>query len=414
MKKLSKMSIIQIDVTNACLLRCSNCTRFCGHHKNTFFMDYEFYKKAVDSMEGFKGMVGVMGGEPTLHPDFEQMVRYISEKRNSPNYTHSLKPIKDFNEHYKEHLIPVKGEFVNKGRAGLWSAMNRQYLNHFEIINDSFDCQVLNDHDNSCLHQAMLVSRKELGIPDDEWEKKRDACWIQNNWSGTITPKGAFFCEIAGALDMLFDGPGGWEVEPDWWKRDVEDYKDQLHWCELCGGCLNVPKRLSHDGRDDITPEMLKKLKSIDSPKVKQGKYSILTPEEYNKDDYSPFVDSNDYMSENNSERIGHKTGLYRKIFTIYSLDADLSEYLNDEDRDWAIFTDNQALGEELANELQSWVLNPGCFHQYKNTILFNRRAFSVRDNINKVENLTLENIKNLYPKEKIIDITDTISLEEQ
>jgi hypothetical protein len=31
-------------------------------------MDFETFKKAVDSLEGFDGMVGVMGGEPTLHP----------------------------------------------------------------------------------------------------------------------------------------------------------------------------------------------------------------------------------------------------------------------------------------------------------------------------------------------------------
>lgn len=411
MKKLAKMSVIQIDVTNACRLRCSNCTRFCGHHQKSFFIDYDFFTKAVDSLEGFRGMVGIMGGEPTLHPDFEKIVRYICGKRNSPNYTHSLKPIRDFNEHYKKHLIPVKGEFFDKGRAGLWSAMNRHYLRHFEIINDSFDCQVLNDHDNHCLHQAMLVSRKELGIPDDEWENKRDNCWIQNTWSATITPKGAFFCEIAGALDMLFDGPGGWKVEPGWWKRDVADYKDQLHWCELCGGCLNVPKRLSHDGRDDITPKMLKKLQKLESPKIKQGKYHLLDPENYKKDDYTPFVDSNDYMEENKSERIGEKSGLYEKNFTIYPLKSGISDYLHDKKLDWAIFTDDPAQGEKLGQELQNWVLNPGCLHRHEKSVIFNRCALSIRDEIDKKASMTLDDLIALYPNEKIIDITETIKL---
>ncbi len=414
MKELSKMSIIQIDVTNACPLRCSNCTRFCGHHKNPFLMNYDFFKKAVDSMKGFRGMVGVMGGEPTLHPDFEKMARYICGKRNSPNYTHSLNPIHDINEHMKEHLMPIKGEFFKKGRAGLWSAMNRHYLKHFEIINDSFDCQILNDHDNTCLHQALLVSRKELGIPDDEWEKKREACWIQNTWSATITPKGAFFCEIAGALDILFDGSGGWKVELGWWERDVPDYEDQLHWCELCGGCLNVPKRLSHDGRDDITPNMLEKLKKVDSPKVKHGKYVLLDPKDYNKGEYTPFVDSNDYMKESNSERIGEKSGLYKKTFTIFSLKTELSRYLSSEKYDWAIFTDTPVLGEKIAEELQNWVLNPGCFHRYNDTAIFHRLALSVRDRIDDAKYMKLEEFVCLYPKQKIIEITDTIQLDEQ
>lgn len=414
MKKLSKMSIIQIDVTNACTLRCSNCTRFCGHYKKSSFMEYDFFKKAVDSMAGFRGMVGVMGGEPTLHPEFEKMVRYICEKRNSPNYTHSLKPIKDMNEHFKKHLMPIKGEFFQKGRAGLWSALNKSYLKYFEIINDSFDCQIINDHENSCLHQALLVSRKELGIPDDEWEEKRDACWIQNTWSGTITHKGAFFCEVAGMLDMLFDGPGGWPVEPGWWQRDVSDYTDQLHWCELCGGCLNVPKRLSHDGRDDITPNILEKLKEAGSPKVKQGKYVVLNPEDYNKEEYTPFVNSNDYMEENHSERIGGKAGLYEKDFIIYSLDSELSNYFFNENSDWAIFTDSSSQGQEIAQELQNWVLNPGCVHRYKETIIFSKLALSIRDRIDEVKTMKLEELVQLYPKQKVIDITDIIKLEKQ
>ena len=39
MRPLGDMNIIQIEVTNACYLKCANCTRHVGHHKKTFFMD---------------------------------------------------------------------------------------------------------------------------------------------------------------------------------------------------------------------------------------------------------------------------------------------------------------------------------------------------------------------------------------
>ena len=64
-----------------------------------------------------------------------------------------------------------------------------------------------------------MATRKELGIPDEKWIKLRDKCWIQNLWSASITPKGAFFCEVAAAMDMTLNGPGGWPIEPGWWKR---------------------------------------------------------------------------------------------------------------------------------------------------------------------------------------------------
>lgn len=51
------MQIVLIDITNACTKRCSNCTRFCGNHKKPFFMDFETFIRAVDSMEGFPGHV---------------------------------------------------------------------------------------------------------------------------------------------------------------------------------------------------------------------------------------------------------------------------------------------------------------------------------------------------------------------
>lgn len=50
---LSEMQIIQIDVTNACMNRCSNCTRFTGHHRKPFFMDLECFRRAVDSLVDF-------------------------------------------------------------------------------------------------------------------------------------------------------------------------------------------------------------------------------------------------------------------------------------------------------------------------------------------------------------------------
>ena len=105
--------------------------------------------------------------------------------------------------------------------------------------------QFLNDHINASFHQPGLFSRKDLGLSDEEWYKLRDNCWIQNEWSATITPKGAFFCEIAGALDYLFDGPGGWRIEEDWWKRKPEDFADQLHWCEICGFALHTFMRIA-------------------------------------------------------------------------------------------------------------------------------------------------------------------------
>ena len=80
MRPLSEMTIIQIEVTNACWLKCANCTRHVGHHKDPFFMDLNYLEKAIDSLEGFEGNIGIMGGEPTLHPKFNEICEIVQKK----------------------------------------------------------------------------------------------------------------------------------------------------------------------------------------------------------------------------------------------------------------------------------------------------------------------------------------------
>ena len=100
MKSPAQMKIIQIDITNACPKRCSNCTRFCGHHQKPFFMDFETFKKAVDSMKGFGGIVGIMGGEPTIHPEFENFLEYYRANVGYDDFSSACyKPVGDFASH---------------------------------------------------------------------------------------------------------------------------------------------------------------------------------------------------------------------------------------------------------------------------------------------------------------------------
>ena len=66
MRPLAEMQTIQIELTSACVLRCSNCTRMCGTHKVPFFMEEEDFKRAIDSLVEYAqqphAIVGFMGG----------------------------------------------------------------------------------------------------------------------------------------------------------------------------------------------------------------------------------------------------------------------------------------------------------------------------------------------------------------
>lgn len=208
-------------------------------------MSFEQFKEAVDSMVDFSKMTGIMGGEPLLHPEFEKFCYYASEK------------------------IPKK-------QLGLWSTFPRGYEHYREIICKTFGNVFLNDQSRpDIFHCPILVAAEEV-IPD-----KKDMflaiehCWLQENWSASINPKGAFFCEIAAAMSILFDGSPGWKVEPGWWKRTVKDYKEQIEeFCPKCGAALSLRRRASIDGRDDISPKNLERLKGK-SLKIAEGKYVL-------------------------------------------------------------------------------------------------------------------------------------------
>jgi len=306
MKSPADMKVIQLDITNACSKRCSNCTRFCGHHTKPFFMDFETFKAAVDSMKGFRGIVGIMGGEPTLHPQFGKFVRYYRENIGHDDYSTTLtRPASDF----VRHILADAWHVDYSNQRGLWTSVTPKYYEHFELIQDTFGYQLVNDHSNPSMHESMMATRKELGIPDEQWFKMRDACWVQNLWSASITPKGAFFCEVAAAMDATLGGPGGWPIEPGWWKRKPKDFADQLHWCELCSACLPMPKRDANEETDDVSPFWYQKLKEIDSPKLKRGLVNVLNVESYDPNENDVIAERTPYM-QNQENRLGKARGV--------------------------------------------------------------------------------------------------------
>jgi hypothetical protein len=301
MKSPADMKIIQIEITNACPKRCSNCTRFCGHHVEPFYMDFETFKRAVDSMKGFDGIVGIMGGEPTIHPEFEKFVRYFRENFGYDDFsTACYEPTSDF----VNHILANDYHIDYSNQRGLWTSVNNKYYEHFELIQDTFGYQLVNDHSNASMHTTLMATRKELGIPDDEWIKMRDNCWVQNLWSASITPKGAFFCEVAASLDILFDGPGGWPIEPGWWKRKPAEFKEQLKWCEMCSAALPMPKRDARQEVDDMSPVWKEKLVQIESPKLKKGLANEFDPKAYKPEEHTIIAECTPYM-EDQEQRIG-------------------------------------------------------------------------------------------------------------
>ena len=277
MKCLIGNDTIQIEITNVCKHNCANCTRFVHHVKQPYFMDLDYFKKAVDSMVGFPKMTGIMGGEPLLHPRFEEMCDYLHSK------------------------IPPR-------QTGLWTCLppGKEHLR--EAICKTFGNIFINDHSRDDIyHHPFLVSASEVqGI--DEWVKWTmiDGCFFQYSWSASINPHGAFFCEIAAALSMLLDEGEGWPVEPGWWTKTPKDYTAQIErYCMLCGGAMPLQKRVSTSGKDEISPMMFNRVKEF-SRKVIKGEYDLSDCQMKRDDSQLAAYKDQDYR-----DRIGSRYGIY-------------------------------------------------------------------------------------------------------
>lgn len=250
MRNISEMNIIQIEATNLCNKSCSNCTRFCGHYTRDkiFFVSLEDLERYLYSLRDYYGVVGLIGGEPTLHPQFIE-ISYLFKK------------------------------YRPKTHCGLWSnTSTAEFKNNIYLINEVYGHQNLNDHSTAILHTPLLVSADSLSDNQHVKNSMFNQCWVQLSWSATITPKGGYFCEVAGMLAYLFNGPDGWDVKktPDWWKLGIEEYKYQIDWaCNKCGAAFPCKPRRSADCFDDVSMDNLERLIKINSPKVMNGKFRI-------------------------------------------------------------------------------------------------------------------------------------------
>lgn len=77
---------VQFHVTNACNLRCKHCYE--GGCPSIVEWGYGDFIKAIDSLWscfqkwGVLGEISIIGGEPTLHPDFIKMVDYLGHRQD--------------------------------------------------------------------------------------------------------------------------------------------------------------------------------------------------------------------------------------------------------------------------------------------------------------------------------------------
>jgi hypothetical protein len=293
----SQQWALQIDVTNACHLHCSNCTRLLDHARRRFFMAPDCFERAVRAVKDFpaesepcpKGrrkVVGIIGGEPLLHPEFPTLVDIMIQEIPQLYYR-GLWTSKDWKTGSHPKWGPYRPQVERLIGVNPTSKIHGPSASHATgFLNWNMHLPSMNVH-----HQPLLAASQDLVADERERWALIEQCWVQRDWSGTCTPKGFFFCEVAGHFDLLFDGPGGKPLEPGAWRGDLYfetdaagvrrphgHFADQVRqWCTRCGASVPQAGRRDAENTDDVSPSNLIPLQALRSPRIARGDYVLHT-----------------------------------------------------------------------------------------------------------------------------------------
>lgn len=241
--------VLQIWTTRACDRSCYGCTQGSNLAGKPGFITPDQFKIAVDSLTDYFGVVGIFGGNPAIHPQFDDLCTILRgaipwEQRglwcNHPKGKGATARI-TFNP-------AVSNLNVHESQEA-WDEFSRDWP----------ECRpFLKGLDSDSRHAPPFVAMQDV-IPDEaeRWKLIQD-CDVNRNWSAMICVfRGelrGFFCELAAAQAMLHqDEPDypdtGVPITPGWWKQGMKAFEHQVRkHCHECGVPLRGHGALANGG----------------------------------------------------------------------------------------------------------------------------------------------------------------------
>jgi len=270
--------ILQIHITSACDKSCFGCTQGSNLDRKLVMMSVEEFEQAVISLKDYFGIVGIFGGNPCLHPKFDEICSIL--RKHIPFERCGLWTNKLFG-HGKTARITFNPNVTNIN-------VHNDQDGYDEISRDWPELlQTIKGHKDDSRHTTPYVALLDVMKDEAErWDLIAD-CDINKHWSSmicTVPTKGlrGFFCEIAAAQAMLHAHDSSWpdigvEVKPGWWDKNIIEFAEQVKfYCHRCGVPLRRFGQLANGGNFE---EVSKTHFDIYKPKDKNRRVELVTME---------------------------------------------------------------------------------------------------------------------------------------
>ena len=199
---------IQLDITYSCNLKCYNCNRSCEQDPSNDGMSLGQVRQFLEESRAQRTQwrhIDLLGGEPTAHPQFMEIVKLLLEYRDQ--YAPQTRVVLWTNGH---------GERVNRILSQLPPGL--------EVENTAKTTKF-----QTTFHTFNVAPVDVKGYAGADFS---NACSILTTCGLGVTPYGYYPCAIAGAIDRTFGLNLGRKELP---KLDDPMTHELRTFCSLCG-----------------------------------------------------------------------------------------------------------------------------------------------------------------------------------
>lgn len=175
---------VEIDITYECNLKCLGCNRSCTQSPTKESLSFEnietFVKESIDKNKKWE-LINILGGEPTLHPEFEKIINFI----------HSEYILK----HSQKTILQIVSNGYDKSSRNICDKMRDLYQN-VRIDYGSYKTEKVVEY-FSPFNDAPI---DDIEYKNAEYKK---GCWVTSYCGIGLNKDGFYACAVAGGIDRI-------------------------------------------------------------------------------------------------------------------------------------------------------------------------------------------------------------------